>query len=172
MYVTTTTCTIILQCTVGDYPFGAETQMAATSAGYFLGFRDIRSLCLCRMTHKSCHFFFASCLFRAQTVHSWDWAGNTYNLKDYCNKEQDKKKSKVSFGSLRPWNLVTLLWEAWMPYIGCFICRGQTYPIWAERDWSEGYNANAPRGVAVLSFLSRVSRRAIVNACRRNRPFV
>ena len=50
---------------MGDYPFGAETQMAAeTSAGYFLGFWDIRSLCLCRMTHKSCHFFFASCLFR------------------------------------------------------------------------------------------------------------
>ena len=169
MYVTTTTCTIILQCTVGDYPFGAETQMAAeTSAGYFLGFRDIRSLCLCRMTHKSCHFFFCFLPFsrHRQYIHETGLAIHT-TWKTTATRSRTKKRQSFIWTSLDP-----EIWWLYSENIGCFICRGQTYPIWAKRDWSEGYNANAPRGVAVLSFLSRVSRRAIVNACRRNRPFV
>ena len=171
MYVTTTTCTIILQCTVGDYPFGAETQMAATSAGYFLGFRDIRSLCLCRMTHKSCHFFFRFLPFSSTDSTFMRLGWQYIQLERLLQQGAGQKKAKFHLG-LDPeiWWLYFEKHEC--PYIGCFICRGQTYPIWAERDWSEGYNANAPRGVAVLSFLSRVSRRAIVNACRRNRPFV
>ena len=85
---------------MGDYPFGAETQMAAeTSAtGYFLGFQDIRSLCLCRMTHKSCHFFFASCLFRGTDSTFMRLGWQYIQLERLLQQGAGQKKGKVSFG--------------------------------------------------------------------------